>query len=131
MSGCIKNCKLCKKLILTQAISYNAGVNQLIIDLPEGAYINKEKYCIVIAQRIPANATLNAQIVFTIGGDQTIGYPFLNSDCTPVYASQIRSRRVYPSMVSTGIGTGVFKYLGTKCLPSSSTQVADAIPTTL
>ena len=29
---CIKNCRLCNKFILSQSITYNAGVNQLIVD---------------------------------------------------------------------------------------------------
>lgn len=128
MSECINNCKLCDRLMISQAISYNAGVNQLIIDLPANAYGNCQKYCIVLAQNIPTNATLNAQVVFTIGGDQTVGYPFLNKDCTPVLASQVRTRRLYPTRVSTTIGSGVFKYIGKKCLPSSATPVTPAIP---
>ena len=88
---CIKNCRLCNKFILSQAITYNAGVNQLIVDLPAGNYGNCTKYCIVLAQSIPTETTINAQVVFTIGGNQTVGYPFLNKDCTPIYASQVRT----------------------------------------
>lgn len=128
MSECIKNCKLCNRLMISQAISYNAGVNQLIIDLPANAYGNGQKYCIVLAQNIPTNATLDAQVVFTIGGDQTVGYPFLNKNCTPVLASQVRTRTLYPTRVSTAVGTGVFKYIGKKCLPSSTLAVTPAIP---
>lgn len=128
MSECIKNCKLCKRLILTQAISYNAGVNQLIVDLPAGSYGNCERYCIVFSQAIPTNARLDAQVVFTIGGDQTVGYQFLNCDCSPVYASQIRTRRVYHTRVSTRVGGGVFKYIGKCPLPSASGLVSDSIP---
>lgn len=126
--SCIKNCKLCDRLTITQAITFNAAVNQLIVDIPANAYANREKYCIVFAQNIPTNATLNAQVVFTIGGDQTVGYPFLNKDCTPVYASQIRTRRVYPTRVSTTVGSGVFKYVGERCLPSNALTTRTTIP---
>lgn len=128
MSDCIKNCKICNRLIISQSISYNAGVNQLIIDLPANSYGNKEKYCLVFAQAIPNTTLLNAQVVFTIGGDQTVGYQFLNKDCTPVLASQVRTRRVYPTRVSTSGTTGVFKYIGNCCLPSNSLTNANAIP---
>lgn len=128
MSDCIKNCKMCDRLIISQSISYNAGVNQLIIDLPANSYGNKEKYCLVFAQAIPTTTTLNAQVVFTIGGDQTVGYQFLNKDCTPVLASQIRTRRVYPTRVNTSGTTGVFKYIGKNCLPSNSLTNRTAIP---
>lgn len=128
MSECVKNCKLCDRFIMTQAISFNAAVNQLIVDLPAGSYARCQKYCIVFAQPIPANATLNAQVVFTIGGDQTIGYPFLNKDCTPVYASQVRARKMYASKVETNVTPARFKYIGKCCLPDISVTGATAIP---
>ena len=125
---CIRNCKLCNKFILSQSITYNAGVNQLIVDLPAGNYGNCTKYCIVLAQSIPTNTTINAQVVFTIGGNQTVGYPFLNKDCTPIYASQVRTRRIYPTRVNTAVNTGVFKYAGNCCLPSNAILVTNSLP---
>lgn len=125
---CVKNCRLCNKFILSQSIVYNSTVNQLIIDLPAGSYGNCQKYCIVLAQSIPAETTINAQVVFTIGGDATVGYPFLNQDCTPIYASQVRTRKVYPTRVNTSVESGVFKYIGNCCLPSNATTVNNAIP---
>lgn len=130
MSECVKNCRLCDKFILTQDITFNAGVNQLIVDLPAGSYGNCQKYCIVFAQAIPTATTINAQVVFTIGGDQTVGYQFLNKNCTPVYASQVRTRRLYPTRVNTGIGTGIFKYIGDICLPNGPSNNVGSIPTT-
>lgn len=128
MSECVKNCKLCDRFIMTQAVSFNATVNQLIVDLPARSYGRCEKYCIVFAQNIPTNATLNAEVVFTIGGDQTIGYPFLNKDCTPVYASQVRSRRMYATKVQTNVTPARFKYVGKCDLPDVSATGAAAIP---
>lgn len=130
MSECIKNCKLCNRLMISQSISFNATVNQLIIDLPANSYGNNEKYCLVFAQSIPTNTTLNAQVVFTIGGDQTVGYEFLNKDCTPILASQVRTRRMYQTKVSISGNTGVFKYIGKCCLPSNSLTTRNAIPVT-
>lgn len=127
---CVKNCRLCDKFILSQSIVYNATVNQLIVDLPAGSYGNCQKYCIVLAQSIPTETTINAQVVFTIGGDATVGYPFLNKNCTPIYASQVRTRRLYPTRVSTSVGSGVFKYIGNCGLPSNATTVNTAIPVT-
>ena len=125
---CVQNCRLCNKFILSQSIVYNSTVNQLIVDLPAGAYSNCQKYCIVLAQSIPTDTTINAQVVFTIGGDQTVGYPFLNQDCTPIYASQVRTRRVYPTRVNTAVNQGVFKYIGKNCLPSNATTILNSIP---
>ena len=130
MSECIQNCRLCDKFILSQSIVYNATVNQLIVDLPAGSYRNCQKYCIVLAQSIPTDTTINAQVVFTIGGDQTVGYPFLNKNCTPIYASQVRTRRLYPTRVNTAVNSGVFKYIGNCCLPSNDTTTINSLPNT-
>lgn len=125
MSDCIKNCKLCDKMILSQGISFTGG--NLVVDLPARAYENGTKYCIVLAQTIPNTATINAPVVFTINGGAT-QYPFVNKDCTPIYASQVRTRRIYPSRVNTAVNAGVFKYVGDCCLPANATTVAISIP---
>lgn len=111
MSECIQNCRLCNKFILSQAVTFNG--TSLVVNLPAGVYANNCKYCIVIAQSIPDETTITAPVVFTIG-DETTEYPFTNCDCTPVYASQVRTRRLYSARVNTAVGTGVFKYIG-KC----------------
>ena len=125
---CIKNCRLCNKFILSQAITYNAGVNQLIVNLPQNVYGNCQKYCIVLAQSIPTTTTINAPVVFTIGTGTT-QYPFVNCDCTPVLASQVRTRKIYPTRVNTAVNSGVFKYIGKYPLPCRTTVVAGSIPT--
>ncbi len=127
MSNCINNCSLCKNLIISQAINFDATTNTLIIDLPQRNYNNCENYCIVLVQSIPASATINAPVVFSIGGGAT-QYPFLNCDCTSILASQIRTRRKYKTKVSTAVNSGVFKYIGKCCLPSNSTTVLQSIP---
>lgn len=127
MSNCINNCKLCKRLIISQAINFDATTNTVIVDLPAGSYGNCCTYCIVFAQSIPASATINAPVVFSIGGGST-QYPFLNCDCTPILASQIRTRTKYKTKVSTAVNTGVFKYIGNCCLPSNSTTTVQSIP---
>lgn len=119
---------MCDKLIISQSIVYNATVNQLIVDLPAGNYANNSIYCIIFGQNIPTEATINAQVVFTIGGDQTVGYPFLGYDCTPVLASQVRTKRLYSTRVNTGIGTGVFKYASRNRLPCKAGTVAESLP---
>ena len=116
MSNCIRNCKLCNKFILSQAINFDAANDLLIVDLPAGSYSDNCRYCIVLAQTIPTTTTINAQVVFTIGGGTT-QYPFVNCDGTPIYASQVRTRRIYPTQVNTTVDTGVFKYIGKYKLP--------------
>ena len=128
MSECIKNCRLCNKLILSTAINYDSTANQVIGALPANAYENCQKYCIVLAQSIPTTAQINSQVVFSVGTNPT-RYPFVNCDCVPIYASQIKTRRVYSTRVNTAVGTGVFKYIGKCCLPSNAITVSNSLPT--
>lgn len=123
---CVKNCKLCNKFILSQSITFSGG--NLIVNLPQNVYGNCQKYCIVLAQSIPATTTINAPVVFTIG-TETTQYPFVNCDCTPVLASQVRTRRVYPTRVNTAVNSGVFKYIGKYPLPCRATVATGSIPT--
>lgn len=128
MSNCIRNnCKLCKRLILSNNITFNG--TSLVVNLPENAYGNCCDYCIVFAQSIPTATTINAPVVFSIGAGTT-EYPFVNCDCTPIYASQVRTRTKYKVRVNTAVNTGVFKYIGNCCLPSNATTVAQSIPVT-
>ena len=127
MSNCIKNCSLCKKLIISQAINFDATTNTVIVDLPLGSYGNCMNYCIVFAQSIPTSATINSPVVFSIGGGAT-QYPFVNCDCTTILASQIRTRTKYKVKVNTAVNSGVFKYIGNCCLPSNTTTVVQSIP---
>lgn len=122
---CVQNCRLCPKFILSQTITFDG--TSLIVNLPQNAYGNCEKYCIVLAQSIPEATTINAPVVFTIGTG-TVKYPFVNQDCTPIYASQVRTRRIYPSRVNTAVDSGVFKYIGRCPLPSNATTTIQSIP---
>lgn len=123
---CVKNCKLCNKFILSQSITFSGG--NLVVNLPQNVYGNCQKYCIVLAQSIPTTTTINAPVVFTIGTGTT-QYPFVNYDCTPVLASQVRTRRVYSTRVNTAVNSGVFKYIGKCPLPCRATVAAGSIPT--
>ena len=125
MSECVQNCRLCDKFILSQTITFD-GTN-LVVNLPTGSYANCQKYCIVFAQAIPETTTINAPVVFSIGDGTTL-YPFLNCDCTPIYASQVRTRRLYSTRVNTAVDTGVFKYIGKCKLPSNATTTIQSLP---
>ena len=127
MSNCINNCKICSKLIFSNAINFDTTTNTLIVDLPQRNYNNCECYCIVLVQSIPLSTTINAPVVFSIGGGAT-QYSFVNCDCTPIYASQVRTRTKYKVRVSTAVNDGVFKYIGDCCLPNNATTVAQSIP---
>lgn len=105
-------CRLCRRLVISQAVTFADGM--LTVNLPAGAYNNGEKYCVVIAQAIPAETTIVAPVVFTIG-EGTEEYPLVNRCCTPVTACGIRTRTRYATVVSTNATGGTFKMLGNPC----------------
>lgn len=116
--SCVKNCKLCDKFVISQSVTFTGG--NLVINLPERAYANGCKYCIVIGQALPDTTTINAPVVFTIGTGTTL-FPFNTKCCVGITACQIHTRRIYPTVVNTNIttetGTGAFVYVGNKPLP--------------
>lgn len=109
---CKNVCKLCDRLVISDAVTFAAGV--LTVDLPAGSYSDKRKYCIVIAQAIPAATTIAAPVVFTIGGG-TETYPLVNRCCVPVTACGIRTRTKYSTVLATTATGATFKMLGSPC----------------
>lgn len=106
------NCRLCDRLIISQAVTFTAP--NLIINLPAGAYQNCERYCIVVAQAIPEATTINAPVFITIG-DGTELYPLNRCNGVQATASGIRTRTRYATRVSTTATGGAFRLLGKIC----------------
>lgn len=106
------NCRLCDRLIISQAVTFTAP--NLIINLPAGAYQNCERYCIVVAQAIPDATTINAPVFITIG-DGTELYPLNRCNGVQATASGIRTRTRYATRVSTTATGGAFRLLGKIC----------------
>lgn len=116
--ACKNVCKLCDRLIISQAVNYSAA-DGVVISLPAGSYVDGEKYCIVIAQTIPTVATINAPVVFSIGTG-TARYPLIGCDCSQVTACGIRTRTKYSTRVVTTATGGNFKLLGkASCQPNN------------
>ena len=111
--ACKNICKLCERLILSTEIRVDGGGN-IIIQIPEGSYINREKYCIVLAQTIPTTATVNAPVFIQIGTGE-VAYELVTKCCQQVVASQLRSRTKYSTRVVTTTTGGVFRLLGDLC----------------
>ena len=121
--SCKNICKLCDRLILSQSVTF--ADSTLTINLPAGSYADGCKYCIVIAQTIPAVTTITAPVVITIG-DGTVEYPLQNRCCAPVLAAGLRTRTRYATIVSTNATGGVFKLLGNPCCtPSNALSAID------
>lgn len=116
-------CRLCNRLIISQAVTFAAGT--LTVNLPAGSYNNGERYCIVVAQAIPDDATITAPVVITIG-DGTEEYPLTNRCCAQVVAASLRTRTRYATVVSTSATGGSFRMLGRgSCAPDNALTAID------
>ena len=113
--ACKNICKLCKRLILSTAVIFADGAVDVII--PAGSYLDGEKYCIVIAQAIPATATINAPVNVAIG---TNLYPLQNDDGSQLTASAISTRTKYATCVVTTPTGGSFRLLGHVCCAANN-----------
>ena len=111
--ACNNVCRLCDNLIISSAVAFTAGTG-LVITIPEGAYNNKEKYCIVIAQAIPDATTINAPVFIQIGAG-TVLYPLNRCNGTQVTATEIRTRTRYATRVATTPTGGAFNLLVRLC----------------
>lgn len=121
--SCKPVCRLCDRLVISQEVTFD-GTN-LIINIPAGSYENCCKYCIVVAQTIPAATTINAPVFITIG-DGTVLYPLNKCDCAQVTACGIRTRTRYSTKVVTTPTGGSFRLLGrTCCAPNNTLQSID------
>lgn len=121
--ACSDVCRVCPRLVISQAVTFDAGT--LTINLPAGSYNNGEKYCIVVAQAIPAAATITAPVFVTIG-DGTVAYPLTGCNCAQLVACQIRTRTRYAARVITTAAGGTFRLLGrASCAPSNALTAID------
>ena len=121
--SCIRNCKLCNNLVISTAVTVVTidGTDTLVIDIPSAVYSNNCKVCLVIAQTIPATATINMPVAISIGGDTTTVYPLVGCNCIQVTACALRTRCRYPTRVITNSTSAVFKSLGgLSCSPSNN-----------
>lgn len=121
--ACKANCRLCRRLIISQSVTFADGT--LTVNIPAGAYEAGCKYCLVIAQSIPTAATIAAPVVITIGtGTQT--YPLTTANCAQVTACGIRTRNRYSTVVLTNATGGAFRMLGRpSCSPDYSRAAID------
>lgn len=119
--ACKNVCKLCDNLVVSTAVTFD-GTN-LVINIPAGSYADGCKYCIVVAQAIPATTTINAPVVITIGAG-TVLYAVTNQCCAQLTACAIRTRTRYATRVSTSATGGTFKLLGKACCAPNNALAA-------
>lgn len=119
--SCNYTCRLCDRLVISDAVTFNG--TSLVINIPAGSYSDGCKYCIVVAQAIPAATTINAPVVITIGAG-TVQYPVTNRCCAQLSACAIRTRTRYAMVVSTTATGGSFKMLGRACCAPNNALTA-------
>lgn len=112
MANCKPVCSLCPNLVISQSVTFTGG--NLIINLPAGSYGNNCKFCIVVAQAIPAATTINAPVFVTIGTG-TQQYPLMRKNCRQATACNIHTRTKYCTCVETTPTGGLFRLLGNIC----------------
>ena len=121
--SCKNICRLCNRLIISESVTFADGA--LTINIPAGSYGRGCKYCIVVAQAIPAETTITAPVVITIG-DGTETYPLLGRCCQQILACGIRTRTRYATIVVTDATGGSFRLLGQPCCsPNNSLASID------
>lgn len=104
--ACNGNCTLCRNLVISESVTFADGT--LTINIPAGSYNNGEKYCIIVAQTIPAATTIVAPVVVAIG-DGTEEYPLVSNCCQQITAASLRTRTKYITKVATDGTTGSFR----------------------
>lgn len=127
--ACKNVCRLCDKLIISTAVTFTSGTG-LVITIPEGAYNDGQKYCIVVAQTIPDATTITSPVFIQIGAGTEL-YALNKCDCTQATACSIRTRTKYATRVETSATTGVFKLLGNiACAPNNNLTAIDGTAVT-
>lgn len=118
--SCKNVCRLCNHLVISTAVAFTDG--NLVITLPADTFADGEKVCIVIAQTIPAETTINAPVMIQIG-DGTEMYPLTTRCCAQVSACGVRTRTRYATRVVTSATGATFRMLGNPmCAPNYNLQ---------
>lgn len=118
--ACKNVCRICPNLAISTAVEFTDG--NLVITLPQDSFRNGEKVCIVIAQSIPEETTINAPVVIQIG-EGTVQYPLTTRCCEQVTACGVRTRTKYSTRVVTSAAGATFRMLGNpSCSPNYALQ---------
>ena len=130
MSNCIKDCRLCRNIVISTAVTVITidGTDTLVIDIPAGFYPDCGRVGLVVAQTIPTTATITMPVAISIGGDTSVVYPILNGcDCSQVTACAIRTRTKYGLRISTSATSAVFRTINKlNCYPQETLAVIPA-----
>lgn len=128
------NCyKLCNNLVISDSVTVVTvdGTDTLVIDVPATTFTDGCRYEIVVAQTIPATATINMPVAISIAGDTSTVYNLVRCDCAQITACAIRTRTRYPVLVATNAIGGVFKVLRRlPCYPDNRLRTLPVVTAT-
>ena len=128
------NCyKLCNNLVISDSVTVVTvdGTDTLVIDVPATTFTDGCRYEIVVAQTIPATATINMPVAISIAGSTDTVYPLTRCDCAQITACAIRARTRYPVLVATNAIGGVFKVLRRlPCYPDNRLRTLPVVTAT-
>lgn len=131
--SCNRECSnLCPNLIISTSVSIVTvgGTDTLLINIPLRTFNNKEKFCLIVAQDIPATATRYMPVALTIGGVTTTVYPLVRCNCAPVTQDAIETHKRYPMRININGSTANVRVLsGLRC-PLNNNVQSIPIPTT-
>lgn len=100
---------LCQNFILSTSVTVDAA--SLVVNIPS---LPNTCGCIVIAQAIPDNATINLPVVITVG-DETVQYPLVDRCGVQLSAGRLDIYRRYSFKFISANTTSVFKIRGSRC----------------
>ncbi len=110
--ACKSICSVCPNLVISQAVTFADGT--LTVNIPAGSYANCQKVCLVVAQAIPTDSTIDAPVVITIGTG-TVTYPLQRRNGLQLTARELRTRTKYVTCVSTNATSGALRLVGNLC----------------
>lgn len=123
------NNRLCNNFIISTSVQY--ANNELVIQIPTGSYADNRRICLVIAQTIPNETTINAEVKIQVGSGAVL-YDVINRNGLPLLAKSVRSRVKYPMIIQTSTDTGVFRLINGVYCPTDTLQAlnGDGTPVT-
>lgn len=104
-----KKGKLCENFVLSTTVTV-VGTS-LVVNIPS---LPCTRGCLVIAQTIPAAATVNMPVVITVGTDTT-QYPLVDRCGVQLSAGRLDIRNRYPFRFISANTSSIFKICSARC----------------
>ncbi len=110
------DCEMCYPVLRIHPRSVTAAEiafadDMLTINVPQRSFDSGKRYYLRIEEPIPAETTIGAAVVLTIG-DGTVEYPLLDCNGTPITAERIRSGYRYTIELVGTPANGAFRVTG-------------------